>query len=229
MDVFQNGPTPILAPVFPDFTYPYEHFPAFPNLAYPYELFEDPSGMLSSQGIEPALNPSFLPYYNPVPSISSTQSTPPASDGAGPCAIYSVSTPLSPTPAPSQNATNCPSNWRKIPQTVYGLGKNRWDYQPSEPILFHVSGRPGVNMGDALRKEFTGLDGRDDPMFQDGVDAFSCRLVVRLMRQLPPPMRIDRPIQFPGYPVNSKPQVRTFTSVPCQALTMVEDFYKALG
>ena len=34
-------------------------------------------------------------------------------------------------------------------------------------------------MGDALRNVFTGLDGRDDLMFQDGVEAFLCRLVVR--------------------------------------------------
>jgi len=46
-------------------------------------------------------------------------------------------------------------------------------------------------MGDALRNVFTGLDGRDDPMFQDGVDAFLCRLM------------------FPGYPTNTKLQIFT--------------------
>ena len=33
-------------------------------------------------------------------------------------------------------------------------------------------------MGDALRKKFTGLDGRDDPMFGNAVGAISCRFLV---------------------------------------------------
>jgi len=37
-------------------------------------------------------------------------------------------------------------------------------------------------MGDALRKRFTGLDGRDDLMLQDARGAISCRLLVRLSR-----------------------------------------------
>ena len=196
-DVLQNGPAPILAP-------------AFPNLVYPYEPFGNPFGMQLSQEIETALDPSLFPYYDPIPSGSSPQTASPASDAARPSDIYSVPIPSSPAPAPSQNATGCPSNRRKIPQTVYGLGKKRWDYRPLEPILFHVNGHPGVNMGDALRKEFTGLDGRDDPTFQDGVDAFSCRLVVRSLRRFPPPVRIDGLVQFPGYPVNSKLQVGMF-------------------
>jgi len=33
-------------------------------------------------------------------------------------------------------------------------------------------------MRDALRKHFTGLDGRDDPMFKKTSGAISCRLLV---------------------------------------------------
>lgn len=132
------------------------------------------------------LNSFLFSHYEPAPTFS-PQIVPPVNDAARPYAICSVPTPLSlPTPIPSHNATGCPSDWRKIPQTVYGLGKKQWDYRPSEPILFHANGRPGVNMGDALRKTFTWFDGRDDPMFQDPGDSFSCRLLVRSSRQLPP-------------------------------------------
>jgi len=190
-DDIQNVPVSILAP-------------ALPDLAYLYELFENPSAI---QEIENALGLGGYPFASPsiapedalqnVPvSILAPASPPqidsPVGDAARACTIYSVQTPLPPpAPAPGQNATDCPTDWRKIPQTDYGLGQKRWDYRPSEPILFHVNGRPGVNMGDVLRNEFMGLDGRDDLMFQDGVDAFSCRLM------------------FPGYPLNSKPQIFT--------------------
>jgi hypothetical protein len=36
-------------------------------------------------------------------------------------------------------------------------------------------------MGDALRKTFTGLDGRDDPVLEDAAGAISCRLLVGLL------------------------------------------------
>ena len=68
-------------------------------------------------------------------------------------------------------------------------------------------------MGDALRNEFTDLDGHNDTIFPDTVDAFSCRLMVGSLRPLPPPMRIDGPGQFPGYPLNTKPQVGMFAPV----------------
>ena len=181
--------------------------PASPDLAYLYDIFEDTSGVQPSQESEIVLNPS-LPHYNPAPSSFSPQIASPVSDAARASTTYSVPIPSSPpAPGPSQTVMGYPSNRRKIPQTVYGLGKKRRDYQPSEPILFHVNGRPGVNMGDALRKEFAGLDGRDDLMFQGGVNAFSCRLMVRSLRQLPPRTAIDGPVQFPGYPANSQLQV----------------------
>jgi len=48
-----------------------------------------------------------------------------------------------------------------------------------------------MNMRDALRKRFTGLDGRDDPMFKETAGAISCRLL------------------FPGYPPNRSAQIAT--------------------
>ena len=56
------------------------------------------------------------------------------------------------------------------------------DFEMSEPIPFSVNGRPGINMGDALRKKFTGLDGWDDPVLQEAASAISCRLLVSLPR-----------------------------------------------
>ena len=152
--------------------------------------------MRSSQRITPS---SFLPpHYDPAPSIFSPQTVIPVNDEARPCVIYSVSPPpLPPMPA-SQTAPSYPSNWRKIPQTIYDHGKKQWDFRPSEPIVFHSNGRPGVNMGDAFRKKFTDLDGRDDLVLQDAPAAISCRLWVRFLCQLLPRARVD------GF-VNSSP------------------------
>ena len=139
--------------------------------------------MSSSQGI--TLNSSLPPHHDPASSIFSPQIITPVNDEARLRAIYSVSTPpLPPIPA-SQAAPFYPSNWRKIPQKVYDHGKKQWDFRPSQPIMFHVNGCPGVNMGDALRKKFTGLDGRDDLVLQDARHAISCRLWVRSSCQLP--------------------------------------------
>ena len=188
--VLQNGPVSILAPDFPDLT-------------YLYEVLENPSAIQSSQEIETAPNTSFPLHCDPAPSSFSPQVVSPVNDAVGSWTIYSaLIPPFPPTPTPSQKAMGCPSNWRKIPQTVYGWGKKQWDYQPSEPILFHVDGRPGVNMGDALRKIFTGLDGCDDPMFRDAGDAFSCRLMVCSLLQLPTTRRTDKP-------ANSSPGTRS--------------------
>ena len=84
-------------------------------------------------------------------------------------------------------------------------------------------------MGDALRNEFTGLNGRDDPMFKDGVDAFSCRLVVRSSCQLPPRRGIDGLVQFPGYPINSTPQVGMFAQVALSGTDYSERFLQSTG
>ena len=163
--------------------------PTLPDLTHLYELLGSPSDTRSSQEI--TLN-SPIPHYDSVSSIPSPRIIHPVNDEARPSIIHSASIPpLPPTPTPSQTATFHPSDWRKIPQKVYGYGKKQWDFRPSEPVLFHVNGRPGVNMGDAFRKKFTGLDGRDDLMLRLAGDAFSCRLWVRSSHRLPSYMRVD--------------------------------------
>lgn len=65
-----------------------------------------------------------------------------------------------------------------MPQRVYGHGRRQWDFKQSESIPFSVYGFPGINMEDAFRERFTGLDGRDEPMFQNSAGAISCRFLV---------------------------------------------------
>lgn len=81
--------------------------------------------------------------------------------------------------------------WVQVPQRVYDLGPRQWAFERSEPISFSVNGFPGMNMQEAYRKHFTGLDGRDDPMFRNSAGAISCRFM------------------FPGYPLNSSGQIST--------------------
>jgi len=81
--------------------------------------------------------------------------------------------PPHPPPAPTPK-------WVEVPQRVYEHGRRQRDFKRSEPILFSVNDLPGINMGDALRKHFTGLDGRDDPMFKTTTGAISCRFLVWL-------------------------------------------------
>ena len=52
--------------------------------------------------------------------------------------------------------------------------------QLQEIILFRVNGKCGYPLKDALKKHYTGLDGRDDKMFVDSKSAISMRLEVRL-------------------------------------------------
>jgi len=66
----------------------------------------------------------------------------------------------------------------------------------SDPIPFSVNGRPGINVGDALRKEFTGLDGQDDPVLDEAAGAISCRLLVSLLRSSVRPLELI-PSQVP--------------------------------
>lgn len=81
-------------------------------------------------------------------------------DRAGFCAACSVTTSL---PLPIS-----PPNWHKIPQRPYDHGRKQWDFTPLESVSFSINGRLGVNMGDARRKRFEGLHGRDDIVLQDG-------------------------------------------------------------
>jgi hypothetical protein len=183
--------------------------------------------MQSSQGI--TLDPFLPPHYDPVPSNFPLQIVNPVNDGARLRPIYSVSTsPLPPMPA-SQPTPFYPSNWRKIPQIVYDHGKKQWDFQPSEPVLFYVNGVPGVNMGDALRDKFAGLDGRDELMLQDAPAAVSCRLWVRSSYQLPPHTRVDELIDSsPDIRSIVRPRWEHLHRLGCHPLTVMKDFYKVL-
>ena len=53
-----------------------------------------------------------------------------------------------------------------------------------------MNGRLGINIGAALRKEFTGLDGRDDPVLHEAAGAISCRLLVSLLRSSIRPLEL---------------------------------------
>ena len=69
--------------------------------------------------------------------------------------------------------------WLEVPQRAFVHRIGQRNFEPSEPILFSVYGFPGINIEDALHKRFTGLDGRDDPMFQNRVSgAILCRFLV---------------------------------------------------
>ena len=48
-----------------------------------------------------------------------------------------------------------------------------------EMILFKVNGKCGYPLKDALKKQYTGLDGRDDRMFVDFKSSISIRVEVR--------------------------------------------------
>lgn len=111
-------------------------------------------------------------------------------DGAKICAICSsfILPPLPPPspqtapppPPPSpQPVTSHPRKWYEIPQTHYSHGRKQRGYISSESVFFQVDGSPGVNMGDAFRKRFAGLEGQDDPVLQHAKMAICCRLLVR--------------------------------------------------
>ena len=71
-------------------------------------------------------------------------------------------------------------NWRRIPQTTYTQRKGDRSFLQPQEISFSVNNIRGFNIGDALGKLFTGLDGRDEPVLEDANGpAVSCRLLVR--------------------------------------------------
>lgn len=97
-----------------------------------------------------------------------------------------IAVPTVPLPIPSfPLAATFPVDWVKIPQGTYNHGSKQLDFKQSKSIPFSAKGLPGINLRDALRKDYTALDGRDDPMLQgNGSGVISCRLL------------------FPGYPDN---------------------------
>jgi len=148
------------------------------DLEYLYEVFsETPPDTQPTQETTPS---SPIPSQDVPDPDSQPETTAPAGGGAGDSPVCSTSTILPPpTPLP-QIAAFPPLNWRRIPQKIYNYGRKQWYFTPSEPISFSVNGRLGVNMGDALRKRFTDLDGRDELVLQDTRSGISCRLSVRL-------------------------------------------------
>ena len=130
-----------------------------------------------TQGATSDSPPSSIPdTSNLLPQI-----TPSAENRTSICAICSASTSPSPPLPPPQAATSPPPGWHLIQQKSYVYGRKQWDYAPSESIPFVVNGFPGMNMGDAFRKMFTDLNGRDDLVLQDASGTISCRLSVRLL------------------------------------------------
>jgi len=55
----------------------------------------------------------------------------------------------------------------EVPQPPYicGNAQKKWDLKP--PILFSKLGRPGVKLSDAERKDFKGMDDRDESPFDE--------------------------------------------------------------
>lgn len=162
------------------------------DLEYLHEvLLETPQ---SAQGVIPDSPPNV-----PDPSSLTLQVPAPVDDRTNLCAVCSASTPLlPPPPPPSQTVALPPPSWRKIPQMTYDYGRKQWDYTPSEHVSFRVIGCPGMNMGDALRKKFTDLHGRDDLVLQDASDTISCRFSVRLSWSFLPCLGIDTRFSSPN-------------------------------
>jgi hypothetical protein len=76
----------------------------------------------------------------------------------------------------SLTKTSTSSNWRR---GAFNHGRKQWDYQPLKPIAFSANGLEGIKISNALREDFSGLDGRDDLLLQGTGGFISCRLSVR--------------------------------------------------
>jgi hypothetical protein len=170
------------------------------DLEYPYELLFLLGAPSERSAQEIASTPPSSSQDIPASPDPPPQTTTPIDDGSRLCAVCSASiSPSSPIPSP-RTATFPPFNWKLIPQNSYDHGKKQWDFRPSESVPFSTNGFPGMNMGDAFRKKFTDLDGRDDPVLQDASNVISYRLLVRLLWWLPPCARV--------HPVSSFPVIR---------------------
>ena len=87
-----------------------------------------------------------------------------------------------------------------MPQRPYDHGRRQWNFKPLEPMFFTTHGRPGVNLGDALRKELADLDDQDDPMLEGAAGAISLRLKVGFSWQFPIKVADLTPSQVPRIP-----------------------------
>ena len=144
-------------------------------------IFEE---MLLSQNITELLAASpDLEYPSQVPDPPNVppQIAVPVDDGTRSCVVCSASTSVPPPTCPLRSILPPPHNWYRIPQRPYDHGQKQWGFTQLGRVSFEVDGFPGMNMGDAFRKRFTGLIGRDDPVLRDARGAASCRLLVRLL------------------------------------------------
>lgn len=141
---------------------------------------------------------SIRPQSNPIPD-DNLRSQNPHYEETGMGSWFCDCTPASVTVPPIHLPTtsfpplvNFPADWVEIPQRTYNRGPKRLGFEQLGPIHFSTMSRPGINLGDALRKNFVDLVGRDDPMLQGSSGVISCRLL------------------FPGYPENgSSCQIHT--------------------
>ena len=114
-------------------------------------------------------------------------------------ALQSESLPTPPPPLPV-----LASLWIEVPQRSYNRGTQQSGFERLDPVSFSVVGLPGINMGDALRKQFTGLDGRDKPVLNDANAAIACRLLVWLLPHSPPLISADVVSSSPGTQLMSR-------------------------
>jgi hypothetical protein len=68
-----------------------------------------------------------------------------------------------------------------------------------EMILFRVGGKCGYPLVDALKKQYTGLDGRDQKVFVGFKSSIAIRLEVRLKGQMDPATAFERCFQWLPY------------------------------
>jgi hypothetical protein len=206
--------------------------PLFPSSSLDLEsLYEFPFllGAPSEHSVQEITpNPPSSPQDVPASSDFPPQTTAPIDDGTRLCVVCSASiSPPPPIPSP-QTATFPLFNWKMIPQNVYDHGKKQWDFRPSQSVSFNTNGFPGMNMGDAFRKRFAGLDGRDDPVLQDASRVISYRLLVRLLWWLLSCARVDPVSSSPVTSPTVQSRWGCLSRSHCHALTAIEDFHKEL-
>lgn len=97
------------------------------------------------------------------------------------CAVGNMRSPAA-TPTLRQgpslpSVTTFPADWTKIPQETYDQGCKQLGFIPSETIRFSTKYFPGINLKDALRRDFSGLNGHDDSIPGDLPGVILCRLL----------------------------------------------------
>ena len=139
-----------------------------------------------------------------------------------------TTTQLSP---PSTSAAAFPANWIRVPQRNYNHGCKQYDFKLLEPIPFSTKDHPGINLGDALRKNCTRLSGKNDQILQATSAVSSCRLLVKFLHN-----SSVRAAELTQSRVSRLPGQRQFVPGENSALVVVscadhrmEDSYAELG